>query len=708
MNTNCPVATTPEPEPEEEAAAATSSATAEDASSGTDAPAEDTSTGTDSNEAEAVSDPVAETEEEPEDTNGQEGEDTGAEPVVDFPDEAGADGEAGETEPTFPEPSWEDYLECQEREGDQADAEAQQYICSFYDNASSAYWDCYWGNESCDSAAGDSDWYSCYWYQQCPEAFPEFSDFAGYLECVEGNSVENCNTADEMGDYYNCYWNNIGCDDLGQEDGWYDCFWYDRCDAVPEETNEVEYLDWLDCYVNTSADAETCGDVTGAYGLCYWSEECESVINSAWHDCYFYDRGCADYNGCETYACNEGTDSTGGDDVSFYEWLDCYRNTDGGAEECGDASGDYYGCYMYETCDGIADPAWHDCYWYDRGCGAYNGCDSYDCPEGEDGDSDSGESGTTFHEWLDCYQDTRGTCGDDSGAYYDCYMWESCEGIVSEYWHDCFWYGTGCDMYDGTHSGGDTGPEEPEYVPDDPAHDGQAGPSFRDWIECYESSYYYSDWDACGESEAQRSAYYDCYWYGENCEDEFWFDCHWEEQDCSWMEGQDPDWIRGYKEGYEGGYWDGVLENVKQPRDADIDEFYLQMLISSFEDWVQDQELRSGRFYCNSDVRVDFPFDDDEYMALWAAHDCSDWDLYLTVVVDEESADLSVAWSGAEPSDRKGCYETSWFDDVYACEFYLPHGGDKFGLLFAGGFHAVWHELEWDYNPGWNSIFGGW
>ena len=100
------------------------------------------------------------------------------------------------------------------------------------------------------------------------------------------------------------------------------------------------------------------------------------------------------------------------------------------------------------------------------------------------------------------------------------------------------------------------------------------------------------------------------------------------------MIGQDKDWIRGYKEGYDGGYWDGVLDNTKQPRDTEIDEFYAQMLINSFEDWVQEQEMRSGRFFCNSDIRVDFPFDDTEYMALWAAHDCKDWDLYLTIIVD--------------------------------------------------------------------------
>ena len=71
-------------------------------------------------------------------------------------------------------------------------------------------------------------------------------------------------------------------------------------------------------------------------------------------------------------------------------------------------------------------------------------------------------------------------------------------------------------------------------------------------------------------------------------------------------------------------------------------------------------------------------------------------------------SNLAVSYSGAELSDRKGCYETAQFEDVFACEFLLPHGGDNFGILFAGGFHAVWHELEWDYNPGWNSFFGGW
>lgn len=95
-------------------------------------------------------------------------------------------------------------------------------------------------------------------------------------------------------------------------------------------------------------------------------------------------------------------------------------------------------------------------------------------------------------------------------------------------------------------------------------------------------------------------------------------------------------------------------------------------------------------------------------MALWAAHDCTDWDLYLTVVADDDTSDFAIHYTGAEPSLRRGCYDTVWFDDVGACEFYLPHGGDNFAILFGGGFHAIWYEYEWEYAPAWDSWFGGW
>ena len=90
--------------------------------------------------------------------------------------------------------------------------------------------------------------------------------------------------------------------------------------------------------------------------------------------------------------------------------------------------------------------------------------------------------------------------------------------------------------------------------------------------------------------------------------------------------------------------------------------------------------------------------DDTEYMALWAANTCSDWDLYLTIVADDDTGKHALAYAGADLSERRGCYETMQ-EDVGACEFYMPHGGDNFGVLFSGGFHAIWHEHEWEYNP---------
>ena len=92
-------------------------------------------------------------------------------------------------------------------------------------------------------------------------------------------------------------------------------------------------------------------------------------------------------------------------------------------------------------------------------------------------------------------------------------------------------------------------------------------------------------------------------------------------------------------------------------------------------------------------------------MALWAAHDCSDWDLYLTFAFDGDTIKHTLTFTGAEPSDRRECGGVP--GGIGACEFYLPHGGDNFGILFTGGFHAIWHEHEWVYNPQWSGWFGG-
>ena len=169
----------------------------------------------------------------------------------------------------------------------------------------------------------------------------------------------------------------------------------------------------------------------------------------------------------------------------------------------------------------------------------------------------------------------------------------------------------------------------------------------------------------------------------------------------------DEDYINGYFTGYTDGYTDGVIDTVGPPPE-EKDPFHLELITQAFGNWVDEQTPRAGRFHCGHDIRIDFPFDDTEHMALWAAHDCNDWDLYVTVVAERSTAEMAIAVYGAEPSARRGCYETMWFDDVDACEFYLPHGGPNFGVLFQGGFHALWYEYEWEYAPAYDSWFGGW
>ena len=117
--------------------------------------------------------------------------------------------------------------------------------------------------------------------------------------------------------------------------------------------------------------------------------------------------------------------------------------------------------------------------------------------------------------------------------------------------------------------------------------------------------------------------------------------------------------------------------------------------------------MQSGFFSCNSDVRIDYPFDNENYMALWATHDCDHWDLFLTILFDQYSFRSLVTSTGADLSDRKGCYQIDESREIAACEFYMPNRDDKFGILFAYN-HELQYEIEWDYNPSWNSFFGGW
>ena len=73
---------------------------------------------------------------------------------------------------------------------------------------------------------------------------------------------------------------------------------------------------------------------------------------------------------------------------------------------------------------------------------------------------------------------------------------------------------------------------------------------------------------------------------------------------------------------------------------ADVyDEFKLDALTLELETWTKEQEQdKKEGFFCDFTVSLDFPFtsEDDDLMAVWAGHDCSQWDLYITLVLPRD------------------------------------------------------------------------
>ena len=86
---------------------------------------------------------------------------------------------------------------------------------------------------------------------------------------------------------------------------------------------------------------------------------------------------------------------------------------------------------------------------------------------------------------------------------------------------------------------------------------------------------------------------------------------------------------------------------------------------------------------------------DKEQFALWAAHDCDDYNLMLTVVIEKKAQANLITYVGAELSDE-GCSESAQFDNLIICQFQLLAGGDNFAMLFKGGFTPIFYTLAWE------------
>jgi len=151
--------------------------------------------------------------------------------------------------------------------------------------------------------------------------------------------------------------------------------------------------------------------------------------------------------------------------------------------------------------------------------------------------------------------------------------------------------------------------------------------------------------------------------------------------------------LEGFNVGFSEGYAQWRINLVES---QEIEEETLTKYVTDFTGWVDNQKINKNEFSCDSDIRLELPFPEDERMfAIWANHDCQDYTLYLTLLIAEDEQRNLVGYNGAELS-RKGCVQAdTWSSGMLACEFELPASGDNFGILFKGGVAGVFYTQDW-------------
>jgi len=120
----------------------------------------------------------------------------------------------------------------------------------------------------------------------------------------------------------------------------------------------------------------------------------------------------------------------------------------------------------------------------------------------------------------------------------------------------------------------------------------------------------------------------------------------------------------------------------------------LQSYMRRFPTWVTKQNMTASMWSCDSDVRIDHPFPEEpSVFAFWAAHNCNNYSLLLTVVFSTQAMTRLAGYYGASMT-QNGCSKAANFGDSYACEFELKTR-TNFGLLFSGGFTPIFYLTEW-------------
>ena len=118
--------------------------------------------------------------------------------------------------------------------------------------------------------------------------------------------------------------------------------------------------------------------------------------------------------------------------------------------------------------------------------------------------------------------------------------------------------------------------------------------------------------------------------------------------------------------------------------------------------------MSPSTFSCESDIQISYPYNGDKSVwAFWAAHNCEDYNLMLSVVFTEEAIDKFVGFYGAGLSS-KGCTQTEAFADTVTCEFELDRANKGFSIMFAGGFTPVFYLTEWEQVVKWEDSFNWW
>ena len=116
---------------------------------------------------------------------------------------------------------------------------------------------------------------------------------------------------DVTGAYYSCYDDGI-CEGVTSE-YWHDCYFNDDCENFNGCTNyycintiNPTFFEFAECYEKTSLYEYECTDQGNGdeFYSCYQYDRCEEIgVSEFWHDCFNYDEGCEDFNGCSTYEC---------------------------------------------------------------------------------------------------------------------------------------------------------------------------------------------------------------------------------------------------------------------------------------------------------------------------------------------------------------------------------------------------------------------